>query len=189
MIDLIVALEMECADITLPVGVCVTYSGVGKVNAALAVADVLARPDCRRVINYGTAGSLVPSLASQLVRVTSIVQRDMDARPLAPLGATPFEDGPVAGAIDLSDGLGSAGIRLSTGDNFVTSLPEVPSDIVDMEGYALAKACHRAGMPFECYKFVTDLADENATANWRANVTKGAALFLDFLQGPDGLPG
>ena len=102
----------------------------------------------------------------------------MDARHLAPLGATPFEDGPLAGEIDL----GGRGVRLSTGDNFVTSPPEVQSDIVDMEAYALAKACHRAGRPFECYKFVTDLADENATANWRANVAKGATLFLEILE-------
>ncbi|MGB1872639.1 MAG: 5'-methylthioadenosine nucleosidase [Candidatus Puniceispirillaceae bacterium] len=178
MIDLIVALEMELADITLPSGVRVTYCGVGKVNAALAAARVLALPDCRQVINYGTAGSLVPTLAGQLVRVATISQRDMDARPLAPLGSTPFEDGEVAGEITL----GGEGARLSTGDNFVTSPPEVPSDIVDMEAYALAKACRRVGMPFECYKFVTDLADEDATANWRANVAKGAALFLDVLR-------
>ena len=178
MIDLIVALEMEIADIQLPAGVRLSCCGVGKVNAALAVAGVLARPDCQRVINYGTAGSLVPSLAGQLVRVARVVQRDMDARPLAPLGATPFEDGPTAAGIDL----GGDGVCLSTGDNFVTSAPAVPSDIVDMEGYALAKACHRAGMPFECFKFVTDLADENATASWRANVAKGAALFQDIIE-------
>lgn len=182
MIDLIVALEVELADITMPSGVRVTCCGVGKVNAALAAAHVLARHDCQRVINYGTAGSLVPALAGQLVRVASISQRDMDARPLAPLGATPFEDGPVAGDIDL----GGVGVRLSTGDNFVTSPPEVPSDIVDMEAYALAKACHRAGMPFECYKFVTDLADENATVNWRENVAKGAGLFRELMNSPDG---
>ena len=182
MIDLIVALEVELADITMPSGVRVTCCGVGKVNAALAAAHVLARHDCQRVINYGTAGSLVPALAGQLVRVASISQRDMDARPLAPLGTTPFEDGPVAGDIDL----GGVGVRLSTGDNFVTSPPEVPSDIVDMEAYALAKACHRAGMPFECYKFVTDLADENATVNWRENVAKGAGLFRELMNSPDG---
>ena len=117
--------------------------------------------------------------------VASIVQRDMDARPLAPLGATPFEDGPVAGEIDL----GGKGVRLSAGDNFVTSPPELRSDIVDMEAYALAKACHRASRPFECLKFVTDLADGNATANWRANVKKGAALFLDLLNSRGDLRG
>ena len=51
MIDLIVALEIELADIALPDGTRVTCCGIGKVNAALAVAGVLARPDCRRVIN------------------------------------------------------------------------------------------------------------------------------------------
>ena len=182
MIDLIVALEVELADLTMPPRVRVTCCGVGKVNAALAAAHVLARPDCRRVINYGTAGSLVPTLAGQLVRVASISQRDMDARPLAPLGVTPFEDGAVVGEIDL----GGEGVRLSTGDNFVTSPPEVQSDIVDMEAYALAKACHRAGVLFECYKFVTDLADENATANWRDNVAKGAVLFLNLINIQEG---
>ena len=181
MIDLIVALEVELADITMPPGVRVTCCGVGKVNAALAAAHVLTRPDCRRVINYGTAGSLVPALAGQLVRVASISQRDMDARPLAPLGVTPFEDGAVTGEIIIGDD----GVRLSTGDKFVTSPPEVASDIVDMEAYALAKACHRAGIPFECYKFVTDLADENATANWRENVAKGAGLFCELMTGFD----
>ena len=177
MIDLVVALEAELADITMPVGVRVTFCGVGKVNAALAMARVLAYPDCWLVINYGTAGSLVPSLAGRLVRVSSVAQRDMDARPLATLGTTPFEQGDLAGEISL----GCDGVRLSTGDNFVTGPPELPSDIVDMEAYALAKACHQAEVPFECYKFVTDLADENATANWRENVAKGAALFAEFL--------
>ena len=177
MIDLIVALEVELADIDLPSGVRVTFSGVGKVNAALAAARVLGHGDCRYVINYGTAGSLSPALAGRLVRVSSIVQRDMDARPLAPLGTTPFEEAGTAAVIDL----GGDGVRLSTGDNFVTSPPKVESDIVDMEAYAIAKACVRADMPFECHKFVTDLADENATENWRVNVTKGAELFLALL--------
>ena len=34
------------------------------------------------------------------------------------------------------------GVSLSTGDNFVTAPPEIASDIVDMEGYAI-----RQGMP------------------------------------------
>ena len=62
------------------------------------------------------------------------------------------------------------------------SPPEVPSNIVDMEGYAIAKACIRAGVPFTCWKFVTDLADENATANWRENVEKGAAAFIALVE-------
>ena len=178
MIDIIIALEAELAGRSLPSGFRVTFCGVGKINAALATADILARGDCCQVINFGTAGSLRPELAGQLVRVNSILQRDMDARPLAALGDTPFEEGPTSGVI----ALGGAGVSLSTGDNFVTTPPALASDIVDMEGYAIAKACLRANVGFACWKFVTDLADENATANWRENVEKGAAAFVARLE-------
>ena len=178
MIDVIIALEAELAGRRLPPGFRVTFCGVGKINAALATAAVLARPDCARVVNFGTAGSLRPELAGQLLRVNRMLQRDMDGRPLAALGDTPFEEGRAAGVIDL----GGNGVSLSTGDNFVTAPPDLTSDIVDMEGYAIAKACIRAGLPFTCWKFVTDLADENATANWRENVEKGAAAFIALVE-------
>lgn len=178
MIDLVIALEAELADRTLPPEIRVTFCGVGKVNAALATAAVLARPDCRQVVNFGTAGSLRPELAGSLLRVNRLLQRDMDARPLAALGVTPFEEGATAGVIHL----GGQGVSLSTGDNFVTAPPDLASDIVDMEGYAIAKACMRAGVPFACWKYVTDLADENATANWRDNVEKGADAFLALAE-------
>ena len=90
MIDIIVALEAELAGRSLPAGFRVTFCGVGKINAALATAAVLSRGDCRRVVNFGTAGTLRPALAGQLVRVNRMLQRDMDARPLAALGDTPF---------------------------------------------------------------------------------------------------
>lgn len=184
MIDLIVALQAELAGRDLPPGFRVTFCGVGKINAALATAEALARPDCRQVVNFGTAGSLRPELAGQLLRVSCLLQRDMDARPLAALGNTPFEDGPASGVIDL----GGEGVSLSTGDNFVTTPPELASDIVDMEGYAIAKACVRAGVPFACWKYVTDLADENATANWRANVEQGAEAFLALVESGEIIP-
>ena len=178
MIDIIVALEAELAGRSLPAGFRVTFCGVGKINAALATAAVLSRGDCRRVVNFGTAGTLRPALAGQLVRVNRMLQRDMDARPLAALGDTPFEAGAASGVIEL----GGEGGSLSTGDNFVTAPPALASDIVDMEGYAIAKACLRAGVAFSCWKFVTDLADENATANWRDNVETGAAAFIAALE-------
>ena len=50
-----------------------------------------------------------------------------------------------------------------------------------MKAYAMVKACLRADRPFSCYKYVIDLADENATAHWRYNVAKGASLFVAAL--------
>ena len=178
MIDVIVALEADLAGHRLPSGYRVTFCGVGKINAALAAAEVLSRADCRQLVNFGTAGTLHPALAGKLVRVNRLLQRDMDARPLAALGDTPFETGPAAGVIDL----GGDGVSLSTGDNFVTAPPDLASDVVDMEGYAIAKACLRGNVGFSCWKYVTDLADENATDSWRENVEKGAAAFIAALE-------
>ena len=62
MIDIIVALEAELAGRSLPPGFRVSFCGVGKINAALATAAVLAQSDCTRVVNFGTAGSLPPEL-------------------------------------------------------------------------------------------------------------------------------
>ena len=44
-----------------------------------------------------------------------------------------------------------------------------------MPSGAIAKACIRAGVPFTCWKFVTDLADENATAE--PDAATGARMF------------
>ena len=56
-------------------------------------------------------------------------------------------------------------------------------DVVDMEAYAIAKACHLAGVDFVSYKYITDGANENAAEQWLANCKKGAAKFYDVLQG------
>ena len=175
LIDLLVALEAELDGITLPDDFRVTYTGVGKINATIAAMRVTQQSDCWRIVNFGTAGTLNPDLAGKLVRVATVIQRDMDARPLVELGVTPFDSSDAAAAIEL----GGDGVTLSTGDNFVTSPPELTSDIVDMEAYAIAKVARLVGVEFHCFKFVTDLADEDATGSWRENVSLGAARFLD----------
>ncbi|MGB0299499.1 MAG: hypothetical protein ACPGC3_08575, partial [Paracoccaceae bacterium] len=87
------------------------------------------------------------------------------------LGTTPFDK-----VADISVDKFSTW-TLSTGDNFITSPPELDSDLVDMEAYAIAKVCKKLMMPFKCYKYVTDLADENAANDWQSNVSKGEKEF------------
>lgn len=104
-------------------------------------------------------------------------QRDMDVRPLATLGETPLETRMSAQTIQLPNG----DYSLSTGDNFVTTPPEISSDAVDMEAYAIAKVCALEDVPFSCFKFITDLADENAAEHWQENVSLGADAFLALI--------
>ncbi len=177
MIYVLVALESELPD-ALPSGYRVVYTGIGKINATYAALKTVQRDDCEQIINYGSAGTLIPEHAGKLLQMGLILQRDMDARPLAALGETPLETRVAAQGIKLAAGDHS----LSTGDNFVSAPPELNSDAVDMEAYAIAKVCALEGVPFSCYKFISDLADENAAEQWQQNVSKGAVAFLALLQ-------
>ena len=173
---IVVALEDELPEYMVS-GWKVVYTGVGKVNAAIAATEAVLEARPAHLINYGTAGALNPEITG-LNRVNRIVQRDMDVRPLGfKLGHTPFD---TINHIDLN----GTGVSLGTGDHFVTTPPELITDIVDMEAYAIAKACYLSGVDFVTYKYITDGASEEAAAEWLSNCRKGAGDFLEVLCRP-----
>lgn len=178
MIVVIVALESELARQPLPAEAMLIHSGVGKINAALAASDAIARYRPRLVVNYGTAGAVHPG-AQGLLHVGRVIQRDMDAEPLAPRGTTPFGSSPS------SIESGRQGACCATGDSFVRApdawLRTQGADVVDMELFAIAETCRRAGVPWWACKYVTDSADESAADDWNARVGAGEALFLEAL--------
>ena len=94
----------------------VWYTGVGKINATVTATLAANQKDCERMINFGTAGTLEPLLAGKILEVGAVRQRDMDTRPHASLGMTPFETSEIAGDITLNP---ESKVILSTGDNFV----------------------------------------------------------------------
>lgn len=160
-------------------------TGVGKINATFA-ACVAANTGVKKIFNFGTAGVVRDkSLIGKLVRVQHIVQRDMMAMPLSNRGVTPYETGPCAATISLPKV--NSGITLGTGDSFVNGPDEwfgtESVDIVDMEAYAIAKVCRRLNIEFECYKYVSDFADEEAEQDWKNNVNKGTQMFKQILDG------
>ena len=173
---IVVALEDELPT-HLVAGWNVLYTGVGKVNAAIAATEAVLETRPIHLINYGTAGALNRSITG-LNRVNHIVQRDMDVRPLGfELGHTPFD---TTGHIDL-DG---PGVSLGTGDHFVTTPPELVTDIVDMEAYALAKVARLFSIHFQCWKYISDNANDDAADHWAENVAKGARAFVDEVIQP-----
>jgi len=173
---LVVALEDELPSAQVA-GWNVLYTGVGKVNAAIAATEAVLATRPTHLINYGTAGALNPKI-SGLVRVNHLVQRDMDVRPLGfDLGHTPFD---TTGHIDL----GGQGVSCGTGDHFVTTPPELLTDIVDMEAYALAKVARMFGVSFHCHKYISDNANEEAADHWAENVARGANAFVSEVIKP-----
>jgi adenosylhomocysteine nucleosidase len=173
---IVVALEDELPS-ELVAGWNVLYTGVGKVNAAIAATEAVLATRPTHIINYGTAGALNTQVVG-LTRVNHIVQRDMDVRPLGfELGHTPFD---TTGHIDLS----GPGVSLGTGDHFVTTPPELVTDIVDMEGYALAKVARLFDINFHCWKYISDNANDDAADQWADNVAKGARAFVECVITP-----
>ena len=51
-------------------------------------------------------------------------------------------------------------------------------DVVDMEAYALAKVCHKTGIDFISFKYITD--DGNAD-DWETFCAEGAEKFRELL--------
>jgi adenosylhomocysteine nucleosidase len=180
----VIALEAELPQ-ELPQGYYKVVTGVGKVNAAIVACQrigIMPR-SITEIINYGTAGIVSKKpLIGQLVQPDVIIQRDMMAEPQAPRGVVPFEQSDTAGPIMLNT---NTNITLGTGDSFVMKpdpwFEYASIDLVDMEAYALAKAANRFKIPFKCYKYVSDFADEDAADTWQENVDKGADLFTAIL--------
>jgi adenosylhomocysteine nucleosidase len=164
----------------------VLYTGLGKVNAALILARKLASLRARGelpslVVNFGTAGSRNLPTRS-VVACRKFVQRDMDVTGLGfALGETPFESTPVTLEFpavfgDLPEGV------CGTGDRFETGEIPVACDVIDMEAYALAKACLYESVPFACAKYISDGADGTAADDWQASLPGAAAAFWALYQ-------
>jgi adenosylhomocysteine nucleosidase len=172
---IVAALEMETP--SLEHLAPVVHTGIGKLNAAIQLYEAILFYKPELVINYGTAGTV--SGKSGLLKVDTFVQRDMDVRGLGvPRGVTPFMDERLPEA---------NGIVLASGDSFVTDSElhleglDIEIDLIDMEAFALYKVCQHHDTKFECYKYVTDNTDNDASNDWEKNVAKGAKLFQAMI--------
>jgi len=174
-IIILVALEQELPQNSLK-KFHIEYTGVGKVNACFKTLEVINKFSPKLIINYGTAGSLRKNL-NGLYEVSDFFQRDMDASELGfKIGETPFDK-----ISNISFGV-DGGLSIGTGDSFVNQTPKIMTDLVDMEAYAIAKVCLLKKINFLCFKYISDNADKNASANWEENISKGKNAFQKKIQ-------
>ncbi len=158
----------------------VLYTGLGKINASYALTKCLSDKKPSLVINLGTAGSkLFP--ARSVVCCTGFVQRDMDVQALGfESFQTPFSEVPVV----LEYGMSVAGLPVGicgSGDNFETTYKEAVYNLVDMEAYALARICQQEEIPFLCLKYISDGADDDASADWTEALDNAAKALKNAL--------
>ena len=142
------------------------FTSVGPVEAAIRTASALtglaasgSSPDL--VVSLGSAGSARLE-QTRVYQASSVSYRDMDASPLGfEKGKTPFLELPAEVALEIQiDGLPRA--RLSTGANIVSgeAYASIDADMVDMETFAVLRACMMHDLPLVALRGISDGADE-----------------------------
>jgi len=181
---IVMALPQESRGRLEAAGAKLLYTGVGKINAAAALARRLAELRCAGasaslVVNLGTAGSRAVA-AHTLVACNRFSQRDMDVSGLGlPVGVTPFDETPRV--IEVPRTFAQLPqMHCSTADSFATHLQAIDGDVVDMEAFALAKVCMQDGVPFACAKYITDGADSDSAAHWEAALDAASRGFASL---------
>lgn len=169
---ILIALEQEAPNMAKWDNVF--FTGVGKVNAGITAGKLIEKYKPEVVWNFGTAGGV--SVNQGIHEIKNFVQRDMLCSDLGfDEGQTPFEDNTVISFGDIINDM-----CCSTGDNFVSSEQDdwVITDVVDMEAYAIAKACKKADVDFKCFKYISDSADKNASSDWKETVADGEKYYI-----------
>lgn len=174
-------------------------SGVGKVNAALCAQRMTLQFGADFIINSGIAGAMGKGLGVLDIVVSSdAVYHDVDATNWGyKIGQIPqmdvynfeadkkmvqkiqeiFPNLPEAQGHKLAVG------RVASGDQFVAD-KELKARImqnfnplcVEMEGTAIAHACHLSGVPFVIIRALSDMADDNGEAAYTFNEETAARL-------------
>ncbi|QQE81673.1 nucleosidase [Pseudomonas putida] len=172
------ALEAEAGTVFADLNT--VFTGIGKVNAAIALTKAVQRQRPKLIVNLGSAGSQRYG-KGEVVCCTHFVQRDMDVTALGfARYETPLSDVPVL----LEHGQPIEGLPLGTcgsGDSFEVSHGDAPYDIVDMEAYVLALIARNEGIPFVCLKYISDDAGSDAAQDWSVQVHLAAEAFKRVL--------
>lgn len=149
--------------------------GVGPVEAGINLTAALAElkilndlPDL--VVTLGSAGSRALEQA-EVYQVASVSYRDMDASVLGfEKGCTPFVDFPAEIALPHRiPGIPAA--RLSTGANVVSgaAYDSIDADMVDMESFAILRACQKFDVPLIGLRGISDGNEElQRLSDWTA---------------------
>ncbi len=148
-------------------------TGVGPIEAAMAVTERLTRLEIEDklpliVVSLGSAGSDTLEQCG-LYQASDVSWRDIDASALGfDPGIVPFADLPAILPLGpFVPGIPTA--TLSTGADIVTGVAyeRIDAEMVDMETYAVLRACQRFGLPLIALRGISDGDRElGSLADW-----------------------
>ncbi len=163
--------------------VVIAKCGIGKVSAGMCVQVMCDLYGVTHIVNTGVAGSLDAEIdIADLVVSTDALYHDMD---VTPLGYEPGQlpgmdclafpaDPALRAAIERAAAVAAPDVhvfagRVVSGDQFIASsqakerlAQEFGGMCCEMEGAAIAHACHVNGVPFAVVRAISDKADGSA---------------------------
>ena len=179
---MVVAVDIEAQELHTSLPVLVT--GVGKVASGQALLATLGpltpsqRPASVLIIvpiENAAEAALIDGLEGTHVS-GRVLQHDLDGLAIEALvGHNPTPD------LVLGEGL-----TLATGDRFIATEPErrelaQRAQLVDMEGYAVARAARSLGLEVKLVKRVSDNANEAASLTWAQRVSECSHYLGEWL--------
>lgn len=180
-IAFIIALPNETESISSILGYPIIYSGVGKINAVMAVYKAF-NMGYKQIVNIGSCGSFTYSIG-EIVKVGSVFQ-DIDGTPLCSYGETPFEDNSKQIILDKYQSTTCFTTDYFYDHNQITKYSQNYlnmvnyCNILDMECFALAKTCKNLNIRFSSYKWVSDNGEKN---DWIKNCKTGLKEITNIL--------
>lgn len=179
------------------VPVAALFSGVCKVNAAIAAQILIDHFEVTAVINSGTAGGMAP----ELKRFDTVISLETCYHDVAPdiltefhpwMGSVFFKASP--GLIALSKRAAAKTQRqgavlwgrIVTGEAFITDQgrKEISDAFaplaVDMESASIAHVCYVNRIPFLSIRCITDTAEHSGVENFEENCAGASAIAKDI---------
>tara|TARA_E500000318_G_scaffold95595_1_gene95459 strand:+ start:1441 stop:1971 length:531 start_codon:yes stop_codon:yes gene_type:complete len=152
-------------------GIPIHIIGIGKVEAALNTYKLIKKHNPSRIINFGSCGNLKNFKVGEILDIAQVYDDFY--------GCIVPEHKPII--------LKHTGFQLFTTDTFYDKENSYSKhytnmikecDVVDMEGYAIAKVCKQEKVPLSIYKWVSD---DGSSKDWQANAAAGYKNFKTLL--------
>ncbi|MGL4647111.1 MAG: 5'-methylthioadenosine/S-adenosylhomocysteine nucleosidase [Mycoplasmoidaceae bacterium] len=179
-----------------------TFSGIGKINAAIAAQLLLINFKITKLINIGSAGALNSSLEiNDIIICDKIFNYDFDLSSFGyQVGQMPLKERNYLNSqgafknqltsLLKNDNFNLKFGNLATGDSFISQsniknfklLAKEDVAIVDMEGFSFAYVCDKNEIEIIIIKIVSDSVNlENQNAQFKKNINQSKSIIQKII--------
>lgn len=145
--------------------------GIGKVEAALNTKKLIDKYNPKYVINFGSCGNLKDHKVGDVLEISEVYD---DFYGCVVPEHLPILLKPIGYKLFTTDTFYD---KVNTYSDYYTKMIE-ECDVVDMEGYSIAKVCMEAKVSLSLFKWVSDDGSSN---DWLANASAGYNNFKNQI--------